>query len=56
MKLQIFKIDVLIIDILFLDLIIKMKLNKLVFPAPVPSYTREQLKGKLIYIPRNFLS
>lgn len=32
-----------------------MKLNKLVFPAPQPSYSSEKLQGKLIYIPRNAL-
>lgn len=29
-----------------------LKLNKLIFPAPNPSYTREQLQGKIVYIPR----
>jgi len=29
-----------------------MKLNKIVFPAPNPSYTSNQLLGELIYIPR----
>lgn len=32
-----------------------MELNKLVFPAPASSYTKEQLLGKLIYVPRNAL-
>mmetsp|Transcript_24188 Transcript_24188/g.18417 ORF Transcript_24188/g.18417 Transcript_24188/m.18417 type:complete len:90 (+) Transcript_24188:1-270(+) len=29
-----------------------MELNRLVFPRPASSYTHENMKGKLIYIPK----
>lgn len=33
-----------------------MELNRIIFPAPISSYSHESLKGKLIYIPRNALN
>ena len=34
-----------------------MKINNLIYPAPnPPSYSKEQLYGELIYIPRVFHS
>ena len=32
-----------------------MKLNKLIFPAPRPSYNANQLLGDIIYLPRGQL-
>ena len=31
-----------------------MNFNKIIFPAPRPSYSKEKLFGEIIYVPRKF--